>query len=268
MKETALPGRREKQDGLLGGRWRRVALLALFIAAGIGLYVSGATEFLDFETLKSHRTAIKAWVESNFAAAVLVFVIAYFIGVTFSLPGAVWLTIAGGFVFGTVWTSIFVVVGATAGATAVFLLARYVFGENWKRKAGPATRKMEQGFRAHAFSYLLALRLVPLFPFWLVNLVPAFLGVKVRTYVVATFLGIIPGTVVYAAIGNGLDAVFEAGGTPDLSVVYDPEILGPLVGLALLALVPVAWQAIRGRRIDEDLAGRPKSVEGGGADER
>ena len=135
--------------------------------------------------------------------------------------------------------------GATAGATIVFLIARSALGETLRAKAGPRIRRMEEGFRADALSYLLVLRLIPLFPFWLVNIVPAFLGVPVRTYVLGTFIGIIPGSFVYASVGNGLGAVFEAGGTPDLGIIFEPAILLPIVGLAVLALLPVAYRKVR-----------------------
>ena len=109
-------------------------------------------------------------------------------------------------------------------------------------------RRMEEGFRRNALSYLLVLRLVPLFPFWMVNLVPAFLGVNLRTYLIGTFLGIIPGGFVYASVGNGLGAVFDAGGTPDLGIIFEPEILIPIIGLALLSLLPIAYRMVRKAR--------------------
>ena len=112
-----------------------------------------------------------------------------------------------------------VLVGATAGAIGIFLAARHTLGDFLRAKAGPAIRRMEAGFRDNAFSYLMVLRLVPVFPFWLVNLVPAFLGVSLRTYAAATFLGIIPGSFVYCGVGNGLGAVFDAGGHGDASPI-------------------------------------------------
>jgi uncharacterized membrane protein YdjX (TVP38/TMEM64 family) len=107
---------------------------------------------------------------------------------------------------------------------------------------------MEAGFRENAMSYLLVLRLVPLFPFWLVNLVPAFLGVPLRTYVIGTFFGIMPGTFVYASVGSGLGAILEAGESPDLGIIFKAEILIPLLGLALLALIPVIYKRIKTKR--------------------
>jgi uncharacterized membrane protein YdjX (TVP38/TMEM64 family) len=121
---------------------------------------------------------------------------------------------------------------------------------------------MEQGFRDNALSYLLFLRLIPLFPFWLVNLVPAFLGVPLWTYVIGTFFGIMPGSIVYTSVGNGLGAVFDQGRTPDLSIIFKPEILLPIIGLAVLSLVPVAYKAIKGKAI----TGKASPGDGGGED--
>jgi uncharacterized membrane protein YdjX (TVP38/TMEM64 family) len=165
-------------------------------------------------------------------------------------------TIFGGFLFstvvdgipGTILAAAIVVIGATVGATALFLAARTGLGEPLRARAGPNLRRMEAGFRENAMSYLLVLRLVPLFPFWLVNLVPAFLGVPLRTYVIGTFFGIMPGTFVYASVGSGLGAILEAGESPDLGIIFKAEILIPLLGLALLALIPVIYKRIKTKR--------------------
>jgi uncharacterized membrane protein YdjX (TVP38/TMEM64 family) len=117
-----------------------------------------------------------------------------------------------------------------------------------RAKAGPFLTKMEDGFRENAMSYLLVLRLVPLFPFWLVNLVPAFLGVPTGTYVIGTFFGIIPGTFVFASVGNGLGALLDAGQDPNLGIIFQPNVLGPLIALALLSLVPVAYKKYQARK--------------------
>lgn len=231
----------------------RLAVLAACVAVLVGLYLGGVHELLDFETLRRHRVALEGWVAAHAVLSVVVFLIAYAASVAFSVPGAVWLTVAGGFLFGTVASSVYVVVSATAGATAVFLLARYVTGEAWRRRLGEGrlgrtVARMESGFRDHAMSTMLVLRLIPLFPFWLVNLVPALMGVPLSTYVIATVLGIIPATVVYASIGAGLGDVLARGEAPDLSVLWDPVILGPLFGLAALAALPIVYKAWTRRR--------------------
>lgn len=237
----------DKTSVAKGRSWRKLVVLGLFIAVLAALLAGGAGDWLDFETLAAHGDRLKGWVDGHYGAMVMGFMGAYVLAVAFSIPGAIWLTIAGGFLFGTLATSLYVVVAATIGATAVFLLARYVFREAWAERAGPAVRRMEAGFRKDALSYLLILRLIPLFPFWLVNLVPAFLGVRLSTYVIATFIGIIPGAVVYASVGSGLEEVFARGGRPDLSIIWAPEVLGPLLGLSLLALLPAAWKRWRAR---------------------
>lgn len=231
-------------------RLLRISLLVLFVAGLVGLWASGVVEFLSFETLREHRTTLQEWVAGHYIPAAAAFMAAYALGVAFSVPGAVWMSIAGGFLFGPWLGTVYIVIGATAGAVAIFLLARTVFREAWHARAAGAIARMEKGFRRDAFSYLLVLRLVPVFPFWLVNLVPALLGVKLSTYTLATVLGIVPGALVFAGVGNGLDAVFERGDTPDLGIIWAPEIIGPLLGLAALALVPVVWRVWKKRKSD------------------
>ena len=150
--------------------------------------------------------------------------------------------------FGIVWGACLVVGGATVGATGVFLAARTALGDTLRERAGPWLAKLEAGFQENATSYLITLRLVPLAPFWLVNLAPAFFGVRLGIFVLTTFFGIIPGTVVYTSVGNGLGATFDAGGEPDLGIIFKPEIFLPLVGIALLSMVPVVYKKMKARK--------------------
>lgn len=228
--------------------WWRLAPVAIIAAGFAAFFAFGLDRYLSFDTLSDNRQALLAWQADNRMLAAVCFVAVYALVVALSLPGAIWMTIAGGFLFGTVEGSIYVVVAATVGASAIFLAARYAFGDILRAKAGPAIRRMEAGFTENALSYLLVLRLVPIFPFWLVNLVPAFLGVPLRTFVIGTVFGIIPGSVVYTLVGNGLGAVFDAGGRPNLGLIFEPEILAPIIGLALLSLVPVAYKRYRAGR--------------------
>ncbi|MEQ8355735.1 MAG: VTT domain-containing protein [Kiloniellaceae bacterium] len=165
-----------------------------------------------------------------------------------SLPGGLVLTVAGGFLFGVALGTAYVVVAATLGATAVFLIARSALGDLFRAKAGPFAQRMEEGFRENALSYMLMLRLIPLFPFFVVNLAPAFLGVPLRTYVAGTFFGIIPGTLVFILAGAGLGSVFDQGGGLTLEKVLTPQIITGLVGLSLLSLLPVVYKRMRARR--------------------
>ena len=223
---------------------RLLPLVAVGIAIGL-VFALDLDRYLSFEMLKSHRQTALDWYGNNPVLAVLGFMAGYALVVTLSLPGAVWLTLIAGFLFGTVAATICVGVAPTMGALGIFLIARYALADFFHEKAGEAGRKMEEGFRKDALSYLLFLRLVPLFPFWLVNLVPALLGVSARTFVVGTFLGIIPGTAVFCIVRNGLGVIVDSGGRPDLGIIFKPEILGPLLALAVLSLVPVVYKRIK-----------------------
>jgi uncharacterized membrane protein YdjX (TVP38/TMEM64 family) len=226
---------------------RRLAPLAILLAAIGAFFALGLHDYLSFEALRQHREVLLGLVEQHPFLAPLAFTAVYAAVVALSVPGGAILTIAGGFLLGIVPATLCVLVGATVGATIVFLIARTALGDALRAKAGPRIRRMEEGFRQDALSYLLVLRLIPIFPFWLVNIVPAFLGVPVRTYVLGTFVGIIPGAFVYASVGNGLGAVFDAGGTPDLGIIFEPAILLPIVGLAMLALLPVGYRKLKAR---------------------
>jgi len=228
---------------------KRYVPIAL-VVVGIVLFVAtGAHGYLSFEALSRHRADLLQYAEAHAIASVLLFMLAYVVVVALSLPGGVWLTLAGGFVFGGWAAGLYVVFSASVGATLIFLAARYAFADLFRARAGSSLAKMEAGFRQNAFNYLLVLRLVPLFPFWLVNLVPALLDVRLHTYIVATFVGIIPGTFVYAHVGAGLGAVFESGSEPDLGVIFQPAVLLPILGLAALSLAPIAYQKFKGQKL-------------------
>lgn len=216
--------------------------LGLLVALGIAAWLSGAHRYVSFHALEAHRE----WLLSQVAAlgfwAPVAFVLLYAAVAALSIPGATIMTLTGGFLFGTVLGSLYNVLGATIGATLVFLVARSAFGEVLQRRAGPFLKKVEAGFREDGVSYLLVLRLVPLFPFWLVNLVPALFGMSLGAYVLCTFFGILPGAVVYTSVGGGLGEFLDRGEKPNLHLVFEPHILLPLIGLGLLALVPVAYK--------------------------
>ncbi|OSQ37077.1 membrane protein [Thalassospira mesophila] len=228
-----------------------VGILVLGLCAA---WYFGATEFLSFDTLRSHRTEMQNLVQQNPVTSVIGFIVIYIVVVALSLPAGSMLTIIGGFLFGVTAGTIYVVIAATLGAVIVYLAARYAFYDYMHAKAGHALRKMQQGFAEDALSYLMVLRLVPLFPFWLVNLVPALLGVKLRPFILGTMVGIIPGTFVYVSIGDGLGALFDQGKMPDFGIIFEPRILTPIIGLAVLALIPVAYKKYRKHK-----AGTPAS---------
>lgn len=234
-----------------GFLWRIVPLAVLLLGF-VAFFAFDLNHYLSFEELSRHRDILLDWRTRHQTLAVFAFIAVYVALTALSIPGAVWMTIAGGFLFGIVQGSIYSVVGATLGSCAVFLAARLFAGKWLRQRAGTAIGRMEAGFRQHALSYLLVLRLTPIFPFWLVNLVPALIGVPLSTFIIGTALGIVPASIVYASVGNGLGTVIANGGRPDLGVVFSPEVLAPLVGLAALALLPVAhrWLKDRGRGKD------------------
>jgi uncharacterized membrane protein YdjX (TVP38/TMEM64 family) len=214
----------------------------------VAFFALGLERYLSIDALRQHRSVLRAWVETSGLLAALVFMAIYIVTVAFSLPGATILTIAGGFLFGSVWGTVLVIISATLGATVLFSIARTTLGDVLRAKARAWLPRLEAGFRQHALSYLLVLRLVPLFPFFVINLVPAFLGVPISTFILGTFLGIIPGTFVYATVGAGLGSVFDAGGTFSLRGVLTPQIVIALVGLAVLAMIPVVYKKLTAQR--------------------
>ncbi len=225
--------------------WQR--LLPLLILAGlfIAFFVLDLGRFVSFEVLREHRETLQAFVVANAVLAVLIYAALYVVIVAASLPGATVFTVAGGFLFGSILATFYTVFAATLGATLIFLIARGALGDSLRRKAGGRLDRILDGFRDDAFCYLMVLRLVPLFPFFLVNIAPAFAGVPLRIYVAATFLGIIPGTFVYAQVGTGLGSVFDRGESFTLGGVLTPEIVIALLGLALLSLIPVIYRRFR-----------------------
>ena len=230
-----------------GGIARLVPLVV--IGAGVTAFFGlGLHKYLSFEQLRLHRGELMGFVAGMPIKAVLLFALAYAVATALSLPGGAVLTLTGGFLFGIVEGTAAVVVGATTGATALFLAARSALGEVLKAKAGPWLSRMEAGFREDALSYLLVLRLIPAFPFFVVNLVPAFLGVPLRTFVLATFLGIIPGTFVFASIGAGLGSIFDRMQEPSLKGALTPEVIVALAGLAVLSLIPVVYKRLKARK--------------------
>jgi len=219
-------------------RWIRLAVLGAFAAGIAAFFALGGKDYLDLGTIKANRDALLAFADRNLPLALAIAFVVY-VGVTaLSLPGSLVMSLTVGFVFGRWVGSVLVVLAATIGATLVFLAARYVFADAARSRLGPLGAKINAGFTANAFSYLLFLRLVPLFPFFLVDLAPALTSVPLRTFVAATFVGIIPGTFVFVNLGQTL------GRIDSLQGLVSPETLAALGLLGTFALLP----ALLGRR--------------------
>lgn len=229
------------------GRWlRRLPLVVI-----LGTAVAGALllhDQLGFASLARHQADLLAFRDAHYLAAVLGFVLAYIAIVSFSLPGGTVATLTGGFLFGLFPGVVFNVLAAGTGAVLVFLAARAGFGaalaQRLERRGGAAARLQEELVR-NEWSVLFLMRLVPMVPFFVANLVPALLGTSLWRYTVATYLGIVPGALVFTSVGAGLGEVFARGETPDLGVIFEPQILVPLLGLVGLAALPILLNARR-----------------------
>ena len=230
------------------GLAKRLPLIAILTVAAIGAFT--LRDYLSFQALADNREALIAFRDANYLLTVLAFMAAYVVIVAFSLPGATIATLTGGFLFATFPGALFNVTAATIGATAIFLAARMGFGEKLGAKLeasdGPV-KAIKDGIDENQWSMLFLIRLVPAVPFFVANLLPAFLEVPLRRFVISTFFGIIPGTVVYTSVGAGLGEVFAAGETPNLGIIFEPHVLLPILGLCVLAALPIAIKAVRGK---------------------
>lgn len=219
----------------------------LWLAATVGLvvfviYEIGLFSSITVEALRDHRDELTEWVESNVALAVLTYLAVYVTAVALSIPVGVFLTISGGFLFGATLGGPLAVLGSTVGAALLFMLVRRVLHGLTLERLGPRAARLADCIRRDAASYLLAMRFAPVFPFFLVNLVPAFVGVPLRTYVLTTLVGIIPVTMVFSLAGAGLGAALDSGVTLTPAAMMTPEIL---TGLLLLAVTSLATIPVR-----------------------
>ena len=218
-------------------------VIALLLAAGIGAFLYfDLGQYLSLEALKKNRDSLLAYTESNFSVAVALFISIYIVQTAFSLPGGAILTLAGGFLFGSVLGTVFVNVGATTGATLAFLAARYLLRDWVETKFGDRLEPIQAGFAKNAFSYLMTLRLIPAFPFFLVNLVSGLTRVNLGTYMIATAVGIIPGSFVFAYAGRQLGTINSLG------EIASPPVLLAFTLLGLLALLPIAYRKFTGKK--------------------
>lgn len=226
---------------------KNLPLIALLVAAGLAYWQF--SDFLSFEALANNREALIEWRDSNYAIAALTYIAVYIAVVGFSIPGGVFLTLGGGFLFGVVAAAMLTVVGATLGATAIFMAAKTGLGDSLQERlsanGGGRLAKMRAGLAENEISYLFIMRLVPAVPFFVANLAPAFMGVSLRNYVFTTFFGIIPGTTVFAWVGSGLGEVFAMGGTPNLGILFEWQILGPILALSALSAMPIVLKKFR-----------------------
>jgi uncharacterized membrane protein YdjX (TVP38/TMEM64 family) len=237
--------------------WKRYLPVAI-ILGGLGIgYAYGLNDYFSLTFLAEQREALSAYVEANFAMSLLSFGALYAVATAFSFPAASILTIFGGFLFGWLIGSIVVAVSATLGATALFLAAKTAFGDFLKEKVGGRVKNLAEGFENDAFSYLLVLRIAPVFPFFIMNIAPALFNVSLRTYVAATFLGILPGVFAYAYLGQGVESVLiaaqESGQEASVADLVTTEITLAFAALAIVAVIPTIVKKIRRRNSQNEI---------------
>lgn len=230
-------------------RFLPIVIIVCGLAAG---YALDLHQFLSLDFLAASHGQLKDFVIAHYALSLVTFFIVYVVAVAFSFPAASVLTIFGGFLFGWFVAGMIVAFAATLGATILFWAARNAFADFFHRKIGARTRALADGFSRDAFSYLLVLRLAPIFPFFVVNIAPAFFNMSIRDYVIATFVGILPGTFAYAFLGEGVDSVLvaakDAGTDIVLSDLVTPEITIAFAALAAVAAIPVILKKLHYRR--------------------
>ena len=221
-------------------KWGLPAILLCGLA---GYFETELSELISWRTVVLHYAEISYFIEQNRIASYFAFALFYIAVVAFSLPIASSLTLAAGALFG--WPSIgLIVVAATAGASFLFIASRSLLRDFFRARAGPFFANLEAGFTKNAFSYLLFLRLMPVAPFWAVNIMPAFSSMRLTQFISATAIGIIPGTSVYVAFGRSFDHLLARGEAPDLAALNTPQIWLPLTGLALMVLLPTLYRQI------------------------
>jgi uncharacterized membrane protein YdjX (TVP38/TMEM64 family) len=221
---------------------RRYLPFVVLLAAAAAVWASGWLDQLSWAGLARNQAALAGWVAAHPIEAPCLFVLLYIAVAALSVPEAAVVTVAGGLLFGTELGGTLTVLGATAGAVILFVVARSALAEPLARRGGAVMRAVCDRLHRDGFLYLLSVRLIPAFPFWLVNLAAALCGMRLLPFAAATLVGIAPGTFVFASIGAGIGNVLAAGGRPDLGIIFTLPVLGPLVALAALSLLPLLWR--------------------------
>ena len=221
------------------------SLLILLVVA----LTTGLAGKLSLATLQAQGAALQAYAAAHPVKSAIIYVAVYVATVSVSLPGALILSLSGGFLFGPLGGGCVAVTGATGGSTVVYLVCRTAFGDFLRKKPGALLTKVEEGFKADAFAYLLTLRLIPAFPLLLVNVASGLMNIPIRTYLLASFLGMIPSSFVYAGIGAGLGHIFASGEPVTMHTLFSPRVYLPIVAMGALAVLPPLWRFWRRRRV-------------------
>ena len=238
--------------------------LVILVMLAAGAYASGLHHLVSLERIAEHRDWLMSYVRDHLFTALGLYMLVYISVVALSLPGGLVLTLIGGFLFGGLIGGTATVIAATTGAVLVFEIVQTSIGDALAKRAGPWLSRLSDGFRRDAFHYMMFLRLVPVFPFWLINIAPALLNVSRPVYIITTILGIIPATYAFATLGAGLDSVivkqrmlYDAcvmkNGLENCTFSIDPralvtrELLVACAALGVVALIPLAVKRWAGR---------------------
>ncbi len=230
-----------KAQGSLKSLWRWFVLSGLLLGF-LSFFYFRLYQYMSLSSLKQYRDVLLQWTGIHYCLTVMIFISLYLLAVTFSIPGIGSLTLLGGYLFGLAGT-FYSYFSALIGSSLLFFAIRSTLGDWIAAHARGWVKKMEKGFQENAFNYVLSLRLIPAFPFWVVNIVSALLDVSFKAFISATAIGIVPGVIVYTMVGNSLHTVFQENHTADISMMLKPAVLLPMIGLSLLALLPVIYHA-------------------------
>jgi uncharacterized membrane protein YdjX (TVP38/TMEM64 family) len=222
--------------------------ILLILGALAAVYALGASSLLSWQEVAAHQAALRHLVATQPVTSGAGYVLVYALAVAASFPGAVIITVVGGLLFGVVLGAVLAVTGATLGASLLFLAARSALRPLLTARYDAVFARLRPGLEQDGFLYVLSLRLIPVVPFWLINLAASLSGIRFRDFVAGTALGIIPATTIFASIGAGVGTILAAGETPDLSLIASPLVLGPLLALAALSLLPIGWRRWKQRR--------------------
>tara|TARA_Y100000588_G_scaffold308636_1_gene333281 strand:- start:296 stop:1033 length:738 start_codon:yes stop_codon:yes gene_type:complete len=220
----------------------------LFLILGlVFFFIYDFQQFFELKTLELYHGELKAWATGLGVRAWLIFICLYAVLVAISVPGATLMTVISGLVFGPFLGGILAIIGATVGAVIIFLAARYAFSDFFRFRVGSIPEKIEDAFKENALIYLLILRLIPIFPFWFVNLAPAFLKISIRVYSFATLVGIIPAAFIYSILGDRFGLLLKTNEEIYLGIIFEPRFLMPLVALAMLIFLPIVFKKLKTR---------------------
>lgn len=225
-------------------RFRWLPLLAL-LCIMLSFFYFHLYRFFTFESLRVHRHLLIEWTQAHYCLTVVCYMLVFIILASSLIPMALFLTLTGGFLFGIWFGALFAISSAVIGGMLFVLAMKTALSDWFEKKAGAWLLRMEEGIEENAFNYLLTMRLIPVFPFWLVNLGSALFNVRLSIFIGATVLGMIPATLIYASVGNNLGSLFEMNQTPDINIIFQPHFLFPLLGLAALSIVPAVYRQFK-----------------------